>query len=197
MIIRSAGIYASTFFSSVPKLVANTDDYYNSIKPIYRILEKNFPLLKMVVLPTKEPHTAFIQGILLPSYAISEMSLLPEQYKDFGLPIFANIPEDFQTNGLEVYDSCNRIDWDQIPYEFKHCHYPTDEEQKYGLRKICTHKPEFITSQNCVLNVLLNAYYLFQEYKRYDNKGVFELECLPHGEAINSKEGNFGKRRKR
>lgn len=125
------------------------------------------------------------------------MSLLPEQYKDFGLPIFANIPEDFQTNGLEVYDSCKRIDWDQIPYELKHCHYPTAEEQKYGLRKICTHKPEFITSQNCVLNVLLNAYYLFQEYKRYDTMGVFELECLPHGEAIKSKEKNFGKRRKR
>lgn len=29
MIIRSAGIYASTFFSSVPKLVANTDGSEN------------------------------------------------------------------------------------------------------------------------------------------------------------------------
>lgn len=181
MIIRSAGIYAATFFSSVPKLVANAEDYYNAIKPIYGLLAKNFPLLKMVILPTKKPYTAFIQGILLPSYAIKDMSLLPEQYNEFGLPIFANIPEDFQANGLEVYDSCNRIDWEQIPYDLQHCHCPTPGEDIYRLRKICTHHSKFITAKNCVLNVLLNAYYLFQEYKRYDITGKFELKCLPHG----------------
>jgi len=197
MIIRSAGAYSSTFFSSVPKPISDVKDYYNSIKPIYDILHNNFPLLRMVVLPTMVPYTSFIQGILLPSYAIREMSLLPEQYKEFGLPIFANIPEDFQSNGIEVYDACKRIDWDQVPYDLRHCHYPTNEEQKYGLRKICTHKPKFITAQNCVLNVLLSAYYLFQEYIRYDITGEFDLECLPHGEDPNLREKSCGKRRKR
>lgn len=182
MIIRPAGKYASTFFSSVPKLVKDAEVYSNLIKPIYGLLKIYFPLLKMVVLPTKKLHTAFIKGLLLPSYAISEMSLFPEQYNDFGLPIFANIPENFLTNGIEVYDSHNRIDWDQIPYDFKHCHYPTDEEKKYGVRKICTHHSNFITTKNCVLNVLLSAYYLFQEYNRFDITGKFELKCLPHGD---------------
>ena len=197
MIIRPAGTFASAFFSSVPKSVSDAEKYYSAIQPIYGLLKNDFPLLRMVVLPTRIPCTAFIQGLLLPSYAISEMSLLPGQYKDFGLPIFANIPEDFQSKGLEVYDSNKRIDWDQIPYEIKHCHNPTAEEQKYGLRKMCTHKAEFITVQNCVLNVLLSAYYLFCEYNRYDAEGKFELECLPHGEATNNKEKRIGKRRKK
>ncbi|MCM1295945.1 MAG: hypothetical protein NC311_10425 [Muribaculaceae bacterium] len=138
-------------------------------------------MLKMVSLPTRTITTSFIQGILLPKYLIEELHLLPEQYDEFGLPIFANIPEDFQVVGLEVYDSCKRIDWGKVPYNIKHCHYPSDQEKEYGFRKICTHKPEYINTTNCVENVLFNAFYLFQEYKRYDISHKFELECLPHG----------------
>lgn len=165
----------------MPKAVENSKKYLEALKPIPSILKDKFPLLKMVSLPTRTITTSFIQGILLPKYLIEELHLLPEQYDEFGLPIFANIPEDFQVVGLEVYDSCKRIDWGKVPYNIKHCHYPSDQEKECGFRKICTHKPEYINTTNCVENVLFNAFYLFQEYKRYDISHKFELECLPHG----------------
>ena len=182
MIVRQASEYPSSFFSSVPTILTKPREYYKSITPIFELIRNTLPLLHMVCLPTTQPKTAFIQGLLLPAYAIKEMCLLPEQYTDYGLPIFAHIPEDFQSNGIEVYDSCKRINWEQIPDEIKHCHFPTKIESAYGIRKICTHKPEYITTKNCVLNVLLSAFYLFQEYNRYDAIKKFELKCLPHGE---------------
>lgn len=182
MIIQEAGDFSSEFFSSIPKEVKNVKKYYSSIQGLHGLIKQPFPLLKMVCLPTKVITTAYIQGILLPDYAIKEMHLLPEQYEQYGLPIFANIPEDFQSSGIQVYDACKRINWDEIPIEIMHCLNQTDRERDYGIRRICTHKSEYITENNCVLNVLYNAYYLFQEYSRYDGCGKFELDCLPHGD---------------
>ena len=190
MIIQAAGDYCSEFFSSLPQPVKDAETYYKEIKELHEMI-KPFPLLKLVCLPTVKMTTAYIQGLLLPDYAIKEMHLLPEQYEEFGLPIIANIPENYKSCGLEVYDARNRINWDEIPYEYLHCHNQTYKEKFYGVTRICTHKPKYITEENCVFNVLMSAYYLFQEYKRYDECGKFELECLPHGD----KELTRGERR--
>lgn len=186
MIIRKASHYDSSFFSAIPQRVENPIEYYQSINSLFALIKQDFPLLNIVCLPAALPQTAFIQGLLLPKYAIQEMYLLPEQYYEYGLPIFAHIPEKFQSVGIEVYDSCKRINWSEIPYEFLHCHSQNNLELEHGYRKICTHKPEYITPDNCVINVLFSAFYLFQEYCRYDATKKFKLKCLPHGDKFNT-----------
>ncbi|MDZ4196736.1 MAG: hypothetical protein U1C51_05735, partial [Candidatus Izemoplasmatales bacterium] len=48
-------------------------------------------------------------------------------------------------------------------------------------RFICTHLEENIEKDNSMISVLLSAWYLFQEYKKFDRTGKFDLECMPHG----------------
>ena len=133
MIICPPSKYDTTFFSTVPCDVQNVNAYYDAIKDIPNLLANEFPSIRFVHLPTCKPKTAFIQGILLPKYAIKEMHLLPEQYESFGLPIFAHIPENFQTAGIQVYDACKRIIWGNIPSDIRHCMPQTSIEKRYGI----------------------------------------------------------------
>lgn len=181
MIIQPAGQYDSQFFSSLPQNVKNVEKYFNSLKGLDIELKAEFPKLKLVILPTVSPKTAFIQGLLLPSYIIKDLYLLPEQYAEFGLPIYAEISEFYQIKGIRVYDACKRINWEQVPFHLRHCVplIPNNESEK-RWRYICTHNKKFITSQNCIFGVLNSAYSLFREYQKLDATKRFDLKCLPH-----------------
>ena len=180
-IIGNAKEYNSQYYSSLPKPLEDPKTYFDSLIGLSTIIENKFPLLRLCFLPTKQPKTAFIQGILLPTYAIEEKCLDKEEYKEYGLYIFANIPENYQVDGIRVYDACKRINWDNIPIEYRHCVplniiSPEDENKRY----ICTHHKKDISSGNCIINVLSSAYFLFEEYRRYERTGEFRIKCLPH-----------------
>lgn len=181
MIIQPAGQYDSPFFSALPQHVKNVEKYFNSLKGLDVKLKAEFPELKLVILPTVSPKTAYIQGLLLPNYIIKELYLLPEQYTEYGLPIYAEISEDYQEVGIKVYDCRKRINWEQIPFHLRHCVplVPNNENEE-RWRYICTHNKQFITPQNCIFGVLNSAYSLFREYQKLDAIKRFDLKCLPH-----------------
>lgn len=180
-IIDSAKKYDSELFSSLQIELQNPQKYYTSIRGLFNQVKKVFPLLNVCILPTVKPFTAFIQGLLLPTYSIKEKYLDEEQYAEYGLPIFATIPEDYYTNGIRVYDACKRIIWENIPYEDRHCiplEVKTDKAKRE--RFICTHNKKDVTKANCVIGVLNSAYHLFEEYRKLERTGKFDLECHPH-----------------
>lgn len=181
MIIQSAGQYDSQFFSSLPEKVENIEKYYNSLEGVQARLNEEFPTLKIVFLPTVVPKTAYIQGLLLPSYIIKSLYLLPEQYCDFGLPIYAEISEYYQFKGIKIFDACKRINWEEIPLNKRHC-IPLEANNEFDERRryICSHNQVYITSQNCIFGVLHSAYNLFREYQKFEVTGRFDLKCLPH-----------------
>lgn len=175
-IIVPAGDYDSKFYSSLPQDIEDYQAYYNDVWNNFKRAKEIFPLLRLVILPTKKCKTAFIQGLLLSKQFITKCRLEPEQYEEYGLPIYADIPSNFTERGITVYDCCNRIVWEKIPLEYRH------RRQAEGTYKycICTHHNDFITPQNCFLGVLQSAFNLFVEYQRYNETGKFELNCLPH-----------------
>ena len=175
-IIVPAGKYDSDFLSSIPQKIEKCHSYYALVLSHFKKVKKIFPLLRIVILPTTVSKTAFIQGLLLPLSTIKFCHLDEEQYEEYGLPIFAHIPYEFEKEGIQVFDSCNRIVWKNVPNEYKHCN------PIYNTNKccICTHHEDFITKNNCILGVLQSAYHLFVEYRKYDEIGEFNLDCLPH-----------------
>ena len=175
-IIVPAGDYDSKFFSSLPQEVEAYKTYYTNVFANFTSVKEVFPLLRLVILPTRIHKTAFIQGILLSKQFITECRLEEEQYEEYGLPIFADIPYDFIEKGITVYDCCNRIVWEEIPLKYRH-RRKIAEPNKYC---ICTHHEDFITPHNCFLGVLQSAFNLFVEYQRYNETGKFDLSCLPH-----------------
>ena len=181
MIVQPPSKYNSAFFSSVPTGLNDPHQYYSSLQPYFSSITNEFPFLKIVFLPTVRPTTSYLQGLLLPKYMIKELALLPEQYGKYGLPIFAHIPEDYEVKGIVVYDACNRINWEHIPYRIRHQLNQSKDEKSHNIYKICTHKQEDINKTNCVINVLHSAYFLFREYQRYDKLKQFTLDCHPHG----------------
>lgn len=177
-IINAPSKYNSEFFSSKPVELKDCQRYFSSIKKLFYELKKQFPLLRICMLPSYKPKTVFVQGILLPTYAIEEKYLDDDQYEQFGLPIFAHIPENYQEIGIEVYDSCQRINWENIPIEYRHC-IPLNVNSKQTVR-ICTHHLDYVNKNNCFFPILKSAYYLFEEYRKYEKTGKFDLKCLPH-----------------
>lgn len=158
--------------------------YFRSLQGAPQIIAKSFPLLQYVSLPTVKPVTSFIQGLLLPQTAITKKLLEVEQYEEYGFPIFAVIQENYQNEGIIVYDAYHRINWDNIPIEFRHCK-PLDNDMLPNCRDriVCTHHEKNITKDNCIMGVLNSAYFLFEEYRKYEKTGSFDLECLPHGNS--------------
>lgn len=194
MIIQEPSSIPTQFFYNLSKKVLDGNRYYADILSIQQQISSEFPLLSIVLLPTREMTTGLIKGILLPQYDIKELYILPEQYEEFGLQIFAQIPENFRVRGVQVYDASKRINWGEIPDEYRHNHPQTKKEKQFGMVKICTHKDEYINESNCIINVLYSAYYLFKEYQKYDQCNNFDLECLPHGE-LTRREKRIGSRR--
>lgn len=176
MIFNELSEYDSSFFTGILKKIQNPNEYYPKLKKIVCLLKTNFPGLRLVIPPTQHPVTVFIQGILLPTTIIQEYHLAEDEYESFGLHIFAIISEDFQKEGITVYDSRCKINWDKIPIKIRHCR-PLEGTKH---RAICTHHFTDINKQNCVLGVLNSAYYLYQEYKKYDRTKKFDLECHEH-----------------
>ena len=176
--------YDGEWFSSLQTDLDDPQKYYKSVFGLFDEVKKQFPLLRICILPSTKPKTSFIQGLLLPMYAIKEKYLDVEQYSEFGLPIFAVIPENYQTNGIRVYDAYKRILWDNIPVEYRHC-VPFNANTCEARRKryICTHNSKDINTDNCVIPILKSAYFLFEEYRKYERTGRFDLSCLPHGEC--------------
>ena len=183
-IIDTAKEYDIEFFSSLPTDLNNPQIYYNSVKESCKEVSKTYPFLKWCFLPTVKPKTAFIQGLLLPDFAIREKHLDREQYDEYGLPIYATIPENFYEQGIYVYDARKRMQWDNIPLKYRHC-IPLLPKDDYDRRRrfICTHNKKDITKENCIIGVLNSAYYLFEEYRKFERTRNFELDCLPHNLA--------------
>lgn len=175
-IIVPAGDYDSEFYSKLPKDIPNYKGYYKDVLTCFQQVKDVFPLLHLVILPTVVNKTAFIQGLLLSKTMIEKCRLEEDQYNEYGLPIFVNVPLGFNNVGVTVFDCCNRIVWDNIPIEYRH-RRKIKEPNRYC---ICTHHYDFITPENCFLGVLQSAYNLFVEYQRYNETGEFRLDCLPH-----------------
>lgn len=176
-IIVSAGDYDSEFYSKIPQEISeNGKAYYEEVISYFQQAKEVFPLLRLVILPTIKSKTAFIQGVLLSQTMITRCRLEKDQYEEFGLPVFVDIPQNFKEKGITVFDCCNRIVWANILPEYRH-RRKIIELDKYC---ICTHHYDFITPENCFLGVLQSAYNLFVEYQRYNETGEFRLECLQH-----------------
>ena len=165
--------------------IEKPSEYFPKLKEIISLLKINFPGIKLVIPPTNCPKSAFLQGVLLPSNYIKEFHLSEDEYSIFGLQIFALIPENFQEVGIRVYDSRRKINWDEIPNKFRHC--LSLEADKH--RAICTHHSSDINTENCVVGVLSSAFYLYQEYKKFDRIGKFNLDCHAHGYRGEKKNG--------
>ncbi len=175
-IIVPAGDYNIDFLSKLPQdIPQNFNGYYKEVLNYFKKAKDVFPLLHLVILPTLVNKTAFVQGLLLSKTMIEQCRLEENQFEEYGLPIFVDIPLNFKKRGVTVFDCCNRIVWDKIPIEYRHRRII--ESNKYC---ICTHHYDFITPENCFLGVLQSAYNLFVEYQRYDETGEFNLNCLPH-----------------
>ena len=129
--------------------------------------------------------SAFLQGVLLPNDYIKEFRLTEDEYNDFGLEVFVLIPEDFQELGIRVYHSRRKINWNAIPEEYRHCLYLEGDKH----RALCTHHRTDINKKNCVVGVLNSAFYLYQEYKKFDRTGKFNLDCHAHGYRGEKKNG--------
>lgn len=189
MIVGTEKAYDSNFFATLPKEVENPANYYTKLLANLCLMNKHFPLLKYVILPTSKPYTAFIQGILLPASVINGKLLERDEYGKYGLYVYCDIPENYSQVGIKVYDARKRINWEDIPFEIRHC-IPliAKNQEDERSRIICTHHSSDINDKNCIVNVLYSAYYLFEEYRKFDRTGNFDLECLPHGTA-RQKEG--------
>ena len=170
-------------YTSLLTILRNPNEYHKSLKGIQKKLSDQFPLLRNVQLPLSNPKTSFIEGILLPQVVIDDLHLSEEQYSYYGLPIFAVIHENYKETGIQVYDCAQRINWENIDIEYRHC-IPLSiikDEDKWK-RCICTHNKIDINQSNCINNVLMSAFHLFQEYRKYEKTGSFDLACLPHGQ---------------
>ena len=176
MIFNKLSKYDSSFFVSILEKIQNPSEYFPKLKFVESLLKKNYPGIRLVIPPTSHPVTAYLQGILLPASTIQEYHLSEDEYENFGLHIFAVIHENFQKIGITVYDSRRKINWDNIPIKIRHC----KRLEASNHRAICTHHPTDINEQNCVLGVLNSAFYLYQEYKKYDRTKKFDLDCHAH-----------------
>ena len=176
MIFRPASKYDSDFYIKLLEEIVEPAEYFNKLKGIQSLLNKKFPGLRIVKPPTVHPKTAYIEGVLLPIKLIKDYHLESDEYVQFGLEIFVCIPENFQKNGIVVYDSLKVINWDAIHIEYRHCN-PLDYND---VRAICTHHYSDINKDNCIIGVLRSAFYLYQEYKKLERTGKFNLVCHEH-----------------
>ena len=185
LIFNDLSEYDSSFFTSILKEIDNPNEYFPKLKEVAGLLKTYFPGIKIIIPPTARPTSAFLQGLLLPIDYIKALRLTEDEYKDFGLEVFALIPEDFQEVGIRVYDSRRKINWNAIPEKYRHCLYL--EADKH--RAICTHHRTDINKKNCVIGVLNSAFYLYQEYKKFNRNGEFNLDCHAHGYRGEEKNG--------
>ena len=143
----------------------------------FNAVKKEFPLLKITMLPSNIPSSLYISGYLIRQEFITMMGLKnKDDYQLFGMKIVAIIPIGFKKTGIRVFDANNIIDYSRIPYEYYHF-----RSSPKGRIMLCTHKDEKINSKNAIYGVLLSAEHLYNEYKRFERIGRFDLNCLPHG----------------
>jgi hypothetical protein len=161
------------YITEIPNEKAS--EYYASLYEISVRVQEYFPFLIFTILPTAKPNLAFFKGLLIPKEKMLRIDR--EENEDKGLPILAVIPLDYKRIGIDVFDCCGRINWEAIEDKYRHRHANTDN-------KICTHHRADINEENCVIGVLKSAYYLFDEYRKYEKTGRFDLKCHPHGELI-------------
>ena len=185
LVFNELSEYDSIFFTSLLQKIENPSEYFPKLNEISILLKKKFPAIKLVVPPTICPMSAFLQGVLLPNEYIKEYHLVEDEYKDFGLEVFVLVPEDFQEVGIKVYDSRRKINWNKIPDKYRHC--LSLEGDKH--QAICTHHSSDINKENCVIGVLNSAFYLYQEYKKFDRTKKFNLDCHAHGYRGEEKNG--------
>lgn len=174
-IIREARAFnekLNNYLTNIPEGLIS--DYYSSLEGISAKIHNEFQCLKYVSLPTMKPKTSFIYGDLIPNNEIKRFGKMEVAESNLALPIFAIIPVNYTIIGINVYDCKKRIIWENIPNEYCHCRDKND-----GW--ICTHNPKKdIMGENCIIDILYMAWNLFQEYKRFDRTGKFELDCHPH-----------------
>ena len=150
-------------------------EYYASLNGVESKVQEHFPFLQFTILPTVKPRAAFFSGLLIPHNKMLRVEY--EINKDKGLPILAVIPFNYREIGVDVFDCCGRINWEEIDFKYRHFHPDSNN-------KICTHHKIDINADNCILGVLKSAYHLFDEYRKFERTGRFDLKCHPHGELL-------------
>jgi hypothetical protein len=169
--------FKTELYREIDNIRYKYNEYHNDFLKLFDDIRKHFPFLSINNFPYANPHkTISLSGILITKELSDECLLTTEdELLQFGLKVFIVIPYDFKKTGIKVFDYFNVIDFESIPYEYRHYRYTQRENLS-----ICTHHKDFIKSEDPILSVLKSAWHLFVEYKKYERTGKFNLSCLSH-----------------
>ena len=182
----SQGVDSSIYglVSAKADFAADWSAYFSSLSGVSKWLADSFPLLSYHRLPTSRPSLSFISGDLIPSEELRIYGASTATKMHISLSIFAVIPIDFSEIGIKIYDSTRCILWENIPYDIQHRFWLKEN----GFTRIFSHRKddlEGMTPQKIIINCLQSTWHLYTEYRRYETKREFDLECHPHGERKN------------
>lgn len=137
---------------------------------------KIFPLLSVNIVPYRHRvNEITFSGILIPKEVIEDYGLKSdEECLKYGLKIYAIVPAKFLKNGIYVFDYHEVINFQAIPHEYRH----TRKIRNHWI--ICTHLETNIVKESAIISVLLSAWYLFLEYKKFQRTGKYNLDSVPH-----------------
>lgn len=152
--------------------------YISLVKDDFKVVKKFFPLLKLTILPTTVPKEIFMKGKLIP-YEILKKCDSDKDISRSSICIRAIYPSNFDENNIYVEDIYNVIDWSNIPE--KHRHFRSYER----IKALCTHseygKINSLANTEKSLAILLSAWKLYIQYKRFQRTKKWELKDLRHG----------------
>ena len=153
------------------------NEYHNDFLREANRIKDEFPYLNINYYPYLNCNrTISLSGILIPKYIINELLITSvDEATKYGLKVFIIVPFTFRRDGVRVFDYNNVIDYDSIPFKFKHFRRSPNNNIV-----LCTHHKDNIEPVDPVLSVLYSAWTLFLEYKKLERIGVFNLNCLSH-----------------
>lgn len=149
------------------------DEYINDVFSNFRFVNEFFPLLNICLLPTVAPKELFIYGWLLPADLCGIL-----KKEEFGMYILAYYPSKYPKEDIEVEDICKKIDWNLIPKRHRHI------RALRGRQILCTHHPageiNDVPVNQRTVKILMSAWKLYYQYKKYIKTKVWDLDDLPH-----------------
>jgi hypothetical protein len=157
--------------------------YSARVKSDFNIVKKFFPLLKLTILPTVKPREIVTIGNLIP-YEVLKKCNSDNDINRYSIYIMATYPSNFNNEDIYVEDIYREIDWEHVPSE--HCHL----RRHKGKKILCTHhwlgEINGIPKLERSTAILLSAWKLYIQYKKFQRTKRWDLPSLPHNniEAI-------------
>lgn len=153
-------------------------DYYEKVMRDFTNLKKEFPLLKVTMLPTRKLKKIFIKGKLIPKEVLDNC-VRKSQIEKNSIDIIAIYPNNFPQAEITVKDINGKIDWSKLPDKHRHRRIIDDIEY------LCTHHPNgeinsiHVNKRSSI--VLNNAWKIYAQYVKYLKDKKWIIAELPHG----------------